>query len=84
VPSAGDSGRESSSRSPYGTVWLTQAKEVHMAERNLVSRLKTKHANLELAIENEMARPLPDEEALAALKRKKLQIKDELLKLHAA
>jgi len=31
-----------------------------------------------------MARPLPDEEALAALKRKKLQIKDELLKLHAA
>ncbi len=55
-----------------------------MAERNLVSQLRSEHANLELAIENEMARPLPDEDALAKLKRKKLQIKDELLKLHAA
>ncbi len=55
-----------------------------MAERYLVSQLKSKHANLELAIENEMARPLPDEDALLKLKREKLQIKDELLKLDAA
>ncbi len=52
-----------------------------MAEERLVSQLKTKHAGLELAIENEMARPHPDEKALSKLKRQKLRIKDELLKV---
>lgn len=55
-----------------------------MAEERLVSQLKTKHAGLELAIENEMARLHPDEKALSKLKRQKLRIKDELLRCHAA
>lgn len=55
-----------------------------MAELELVSQLKSEHADLEAAISKEMKRPHPDEEALAKLKRKKLRIKDELLRLHAA
>lgn len=55
-----------------------------MAEQEIVSQLKSEHANLELAIENELARPHPDEDTIGKLKRKKLRIKDELLKLHAA
>jgi hypothetical protein len=67
-----------------GTFRLLKAKEVLMAEERLVSQLKTKHAGLELAIENEMARLHPDEKALSKLKRQKLRIKDELLRCHAA
>ena len=55
-----------------------------MAEEEFVSQLKDEHAGLELAIKNELARPYPNETALQELKRKKLRIKDELLKLHAA
>ncbi len=55
-----------------------------MAEEELVSQLKSEHAGLENAIKSEMARPHPDEAALRELKRKKLRIKDELLKFHAA
>jgi hypothetical protein len=55
-----------------------------MAEERLITQLKSKHAGLELAIENEMARPHPDEKALNKLKRQKLRIKDELLKCEAA
>lgn len=55
-----------------------------MAKLELVSQLKTEHAELEAAIAREMKRPHPDETALARLKRKKLLIKDELLRLHAA
>jgi hypothetical protein len=55
-----------------------------MAELEIVSKLKTEHADLEHAIKKELARPCPNEESLSALKRQKLRIKDELLKLHAA
>ncbi len=55
-----------------------------MAELELVSQLKTEHADLEAAIKRELKRPHPNEVALAELKRQKLRIKDELLKLHAA
>lgn len=55
-----------------------------MAEQEVVSQLKTQHAKLELAIRNELARPHPDDAAIRTLKRKKLRVKDELLKLHAA
>lgn len=55
-----------------------------MAEEELVSQLKDEHAGLELAIKSELARPYPDDEMLRKLKREKLRIKDELLKLHAA
>lgn len=55
-----------------------------MAEMQAVEELKSEHAGLELAIKSELARPYPDDDALRELKRRKLQIKDELLKLHAA
>lgn len=53
-------------------------------EDNLVSQLKSEHAGLERAIKSEMTRPYPNEEMLSELKRQKLRIKDELLKMHAA
>ncbi len=43
-----------------------------------VQSLKAKHSALDTALEDEVRRPLPDEVAIAELKRKKLKIKDEL------
>ena len=40
--------------------------------------LETKHEGLEARIDEEHKRPLPDELALAALKKQKLRLKDEL------
>ena len=55
-----------------------------MVELEIVSKLKNEHADLEQAIRKEMARPYPNEDSLTELKRQKLRIKDELLRLHAA
>ena len=46
-----------------------------------VEALKAKHASLEHAISEETARPLPNDDALCSLKKKKLQIKDEITRL---
>ncbi len=46
-----------------------------------VEALKAKHASLELAINEEVARPHPDDDAICSLKKKKLQIKDEIIRL---
>ncbi len=46
-----------------------------------VEALKAKHASLEHAINEEIARPLPDDDAIRSLKKKKLQIKDEITRL---
>lgn len=51
---------------------------------DVVSQLRSEHAGLESAIEEELARPLPNAEILAELKRQKLRIKDELHRLDAA
>ncbi len=40
--------------------------------------LRAKHADLESAIEQENHRPRPDNDAISAMKREKLRIKDEL------
>lgn len=40
--------------------------------------LRAKHADLESAIEEENHRPRPDNDAISAMKREKLRIKDEL------
>lgn len=55
-----------------------------MAKLELVSQLKTEHADIEAAIAREMKRPYPSEIELTKLKRQKLRIKDELLRHHAA
>jgi len=43
--------------------------------------LRTKHASLERAIEEENQRPLPDELKLHELKREKLRIKDQMAEI---
>lgn len=48
-------------------------------ENNHIQSLKAKKEALEKAIEEEMARPLPDEIVLANLKRQKLKLKEEIV-----
>ena len=46
-----------------------------------IEALKAKHASLEQAILQENARPHPDDDAICSLKKRKLQIKDEINRL---
>ena len=46
-----------------------------------IEALKAKHANLEKAIDKESHRPHPDDDALCSLKKRKLQIKDQIVRL---
>lgn len=46
--------------------------------------LRSKHAGLKRSIDDEMHRPMPDQELVARLKREKLRIKDELSRLSDA
>jgi hypothetical protein len=48
-----------------------------------IEALKAKHASLEHAIIEENARPHPDDDAICSLKKRKLQIKDEITRLTA-
>jgi hypothetical protein len=52
-----------------------------MSAMDHIEALKAKHASLEHAINQETARPLPDDDALCSLKKRKLQIKDEIIRL---
>lgn len=49
-----------------------------------VAELSDKHRALEKKIESEMARPSADDLEIAALKKEKLRIKDELERLKAS
>ena len=49
-----------------------------------IEALRVKHASLEQAIVQENARPHPDDDAICSLKKRKLQIKDEISRLSAA
>jgi len=46
-----------------------------------IEALKAKHASLEQAIHQENTRPHPDDDAICSLKKRKLQIKDEISRL---
>ncbi|MGH7045230.1 MAG: YdcH family protein [Stellaceae bacterium] len=52
-----------------------------MPQQDRIGELKEKHAALERAIDEENARPLPNDDAISDLKRQKLRIKDELFQL---
>ena len=52
-----------------------------MSVEEQVASLKARHAELEEALSQEHARPLPDAATIADLKKRKLRIKDELAKL---
>ena len=54
-----------------------------MTAVDLVNDLKNRHAELEKTIEDEIARPHPDQEVVVSLKKEKLRIKDELAHLGA-
>lgn len=45
----------------------------------LARRLRGFHALLEMALRDERARPLPDDRAVASIKKKKLVIRDQLV-----
>ncbi len=46
-----------------------------------IEALKAKHASLEYAIHEEITRPYPDDDTICSLKKRKLQIKDEITRL---
>ncbi len=52
-----------------------------MAPEEQVEKLKSDHAGLEQAIEEERSRPHPNDQTISDLKRQKLRIKDELQRL---
>jgi hypothetical protein len=49
-------------------------------EASHVSALQEKHAGLERRIQEELGRPAPDDALLRDLKRRKLRLKDELIR----
>jgi len=51
-------------------------------EASHISALQAKHAGLDARLRNEMGRPAPDSLLVAALKKQKLQIKQELSLAH--
>jgi hypothetical protein len=55
-----------------------------MALQGHIQELSTKHQKLEELIENEMSHPDWDDVRVAALKKEKLRIKDELERLRAS
>jgi hypothetical protein len=54
-----------------------------MSLQDRIEALKEKHASLERAIDEENARPLPNDDAISDLKRQKLRIKDEIFQLES-
>ena len=52
-----------------------------MSTMDHIEALKAKHAYLEQEIHQEVTRPYPDDDTLCSLKKKKLQIKDEITRL---
>lgn len=49
-----------------------------------IEALKAKHASLEQAINDENLRPHPDDDAICSLKKQKLLIKDEIVRLSSS
>ena len=52
-----------------------------MSSVDHIEARKAKHASLETAIVRETKRPLPDDDVVCSLKKRKLQIKDEIKRL---
>jgi hypothetical protein len=52
-----------------------------MSVQDRIEALREKHASLERAIDDEIHRPLPNQETVHDLKRQKLRIKDQIFQL---
>ncbi len=55
-----------------------------MTKDKHAASLRARHAELEEALDIETHRPLPDQVAIKDIKKQKLRIKDELVRLDAA
>jgi hypothetical protein len=55
-----------------------------MTMQDYVESLRSKHAYLERQIDDEMHRPLPDQSVLSRLKREKLRLKDEMVRVNGS
>jgi hypothetical protein len=60
-----------------------ELKGVAMTTESHIAALERRHRELDREIQDEMAHVSFDEQMVAALKRKKLEIKDELVRLKA-
>jgi hypothetical protein len=52
-----------------------------MASAERIEALRAKHAALERKLEDTLHRPLPDYDEISRLKREKLKLKDEMVRL---
>ena len=52
-----------------------------MSQEARIEALKAKHHDLEVKLEEENSRPMPDDVIVHTLKREKLSVKDELYRL---
>lgn len=55
-----------------------------MSLQDRIESLRARHRNLEDAIDQEISRPLPNDDTLHDLKRQKLRIKDQIFELEHA
>ena len=55
-----------------------------MSLQDRIETLRSRHATLQIEIDKETCRPLPNVDAIADLKRQKLRIKDEIFTLERA
>jgi hypothetical protein len=61
--------------------FIVNEEDNSMSVQDRIEALKEKHASLERAIDEEIHRPLPNQDAITDLKRQKLRIKDEIFAL---
>ena len=60
---------------------MKQNKEAKMSIEKHLAALEAKHAALDVALEEEGARPLPDQTKISELKKQKLKIKEEIAEI---
>ena len=59
----------------------TLSERFSMTMDDRIESLKSKHASLDATLQSEVTRPLPDDGLIHDLKRQKLRIKDEIVRL---
>jgi hypothetical protein len=61
--------------------FLTSDGGIAMSFEERIESLRSKHALLEAALKDEIQRPLPDPATTTRIKREKLRLKDEMMRL---
>jgi len=60
---------------------LTIAEDDEVGQFETIDTLKSRHAQLEGQLDEELRRPVPDQAALNKIKREKLRIKDQIAQM---